>query len=288
VGGGDGVTGPDAPRTTPVVSVVMTTYRTPSPLLASSIRSVLTQTIAELELVLVLDSDADDPDDQAGSVLDDLADPRVTIIRPGRIGRGRALNVGREEARADLIAVQDADDESHPERLERQVAALARHREVGLLATGVRRTADLEAHARWLLPDPSSPSRVGDRILATNPLVHSSVIARRAALEAVAGYSVSRQWQLDYDLYLRLRGNGVVLSTLSEPLVLKRLHADQYFENSPAPLDRLWSAYRLQLAHARSERVLRRYAYGALASGRFATRGVRQLVRTRRPTPARG
>jgi hypothetical protein len=144
------------------------------------------------------------------------------------------------------------------------------------------KTGDLTAHADWDLPPPSPPVVIGDRVLVGNPLVHSSVTARRDALTAVSGYSTTREWQLDHDLYLRLHRQGVGLGRLPEPLVLKREHPDQHFERGGRAFERLWSAYRLQLDHTRAEPTARRLTYRALASGRLATRGALQLVRTPR------
>ncbi len=85
-----------APR--PAVSVVVTTHGTPAPLLAMALSSLLDQTLRSLELVLVADG-ALDP--EARQVVMDLAenDPRLVLIEPGRVGRGRALNIGVDAAR---------------------------------------------------------------------------------------------------------------------------------------------------------------------------------------------
>ena len=48
----------------------------------------------------------------------------VRVIRPGRVGRGRALNIGLDAAAGEFLAIQDSDDESHPLRLEHQLATL--------------------------------------------------------------------------------------------------------------------------------------------------------------------
>src|SRR5262245_51533193 len=96
----------------PAVSVVITTHRSPPSLLDAAVRSVLQQTMDELELVVVVDEELGDPDGSLGPELE--VDDRVVVVRPGRVGRARALNLGVERARSDLVAVQDADDESHP------------------------------------------------------------------------------------------------------------------------------------------------------------------------------
>ena len=62
-------------------------------------------------------------------------DERVTVIRPGRVGRGPALNIGLKAARGDLIGIQDADDASHVDRLMCQSALFAADPDLALLGT---------------------------------------------------------------------------------------------------------------------------------------------------------
>jgi hypothetical protein len=66
---------------------------------------------------------------------------------------------------------------------------------------------------------------------------------------------------------------------LSDPLVLKRVHADQVFEAGTPFLPRLLSAWRLQVAHARTEQVPQRYVFVAAASVRLAARVGRVSLR---------
>ncbi len=52
-------------------------------------------------------------------------DTRVRAIAlPQNVGISRSLNRGLQEARAGIVAIQDADDFSEPRRLEREAAVL--------------------------------------------------------------------------------------------------------------------------------------------------------------------
>src|SRR5207247_10729352 len=73
-----------------------------------------------------------------GEILARARDPRVRVEHQTRAGLTRALNHALALARAPLVARLDADDLALPERLERQLAFLAAHAEVGLLGTGAR------------------------------------------------------------------------------------------------------------------------------------------------------
>ena len=105
-----------------LVSVVIPTYnRTES--LRRAAASVLAQTYANLELIIVDDA-SDVPGAQA--VAEALDDPRVRFVRREvNGGAGAARNTGVEAAKGDLIAFHDSDDEWLLDKLER-VSELAR------------------------------------------------------------------------------------------------------------------------------------------------------------------
>ncbi len=113
----------------PLVSVIIPTYKRPA-LLRRSVMSVLAQTYANLELIVVDDCSPDETPEVMGA----FTDPRVRYIRLETNQKaGRARNAGIAAARGELIAFQDDDDLWLIEKLERQVAALhAAPPEVGL------------------------------------------------------------------------------------------------------------------------------------------------------------
>ena len=129
---------------TPKVSVVVTSYATPTRLLAISLTSVLEQSIEDLELVLVADGELA-PENQ--EVVDELAraDDRLVVVNPGRVGRAKALNLGLDVARAPLVAIQDADDASHPQRLEIQTRLMTKTPKLSVLGAASAKALKLPA-----------------------------------------------------------------------------------------------------------------------------------------------
>ncbi len=107
---------------TPTVSVIMPA-RNASSSIARAIESVRTQSYSRLELIVVDDASSDD----TAAIVSEVTarDARVRLLRNSNCGgAGRARNVGLARATGDYITFQDADDRSHPERIERQLAAL--------------------------------------------------------------------------------------------------------------------------------------------------------------------
>lgn len=261
----------------PAASVVVTSYNTPTGLLAISLTSILGQTLEDLELVLVVDGDLT-PD--SAELIEALqrADDRLVVFRPGRVGRAQALNLGLDAARARLIGIQDADDASHPRRLEIQSALLERTPKLALIGADARVSASVTATADWQLRDDDPKvSVVGRSLLRSNPVVHSSVLARREALRAVGGYDERRRAQFDYDLLLRLKAEGLAIGHCSLPLVLQRRHPGQYFEGL-APASRAWGSCRLQVTHISQLQGPVKLAYYGVAGGRFAYQVARGMA----------
>ncbi len=106
----------------PRVSVVMAAWNAED-CIESAMGSVLNQSYSALELIVVDDASQD----ATREIVQKMAakDPRVKLVRNGR-QRGAAMsrNVGLTHASGAYLTFQDADDISHLERIERQLAAL--------------------------------------------------------------------------------------------------------------------------------------------------------------------
>ena len=103
---------------TPLVSVIIGTYNRPN-LLARAVRSVLSQTHGNFEIILVDDASTDNTPRVAQS----FADPRVNYVRH-EVNKGIAVasNTGFAHASGDYVALLGDDDEwVDPQKLETQL-----------------------------------------------------------------------------------------------------------------------------------------------------------------------
>jgi glycosyltransferase involved in cell wall biosynthesis len=105
----------------PRISIVMPVWNGET-YLREAVDSILAQTFIDFELVAVDDGSTD----ASVSILGSYGDERIRIIRQGRGGFVKAVNRGVAEARAAWIARHDADDVSHPQRLQKQWEAIQR------------------------------------------------------------------------------------------------------------------------------------------------------------------
>lgn len=103
----------------PLVSVVIPTRFRPR-IVHRAIKSALAQSLADIEVIVVVDG----PDNDTEQSLAAITDPRVRVIAlPAQVGGSEARNSGVRAARAPWIALLDDDDEWFPHKLQVQLAA---------------------------------------------------------------------------------------------------------------------------------------------------------------------
>src|SRR5271157_806066 len=100
----------------PLISVILPTFNR-SNYIERSIRSVLNQTYANFELIIIDDGSTDNTDE----VLNGFDDNRIKIIKRSHSGASAARNIGITVAKGTYLAFQDSDDECMPNRLEEQL-----------------------------------------------------------------------------------------------------------------------------------------------------------------------
>lgn len=214
----------------PEISVIITVFNGEK-FIGDSIKSILAQTYKKIELIIVDDGSTDNTIKE----IESFDDKRIHMIKAGRVGRGRALNIGLSNSRGEYIAIQDADDFSHPQRLELQQKIMSLNPHISVLGTRVRRIFGEEKLSWKTLPTQKtidfSIEEVSSKIIYYNPIMHSSVLMKKKILEQVNGYSEQRTNLFDYDLYIRIvAAGGSCWNMTVAPLVSKRLHDKQYFE----------------------------------------------------------
>ncbi len=205
----------------PFVSVIMAVYNGETNL-RETVSSMLEQTFTDFEFIIVNDGSTDDTE----HILARLTDPRIIVIHNEQnSGLAYSLNRGLERAQGKYIARIDADDLAVPERLEKQVAFLERHSEIGIVGNccvvidetgkrlGVARFPLKDLEIRWVS-------------LLTNSFNHPSVMIRRDIFrQHRLTYDPTFQASQDYELWTRMlaytRG-----ANLEELLTIYRISND--------------------------------------------------------------
>jgi glycosyltransferase involved in cell wall biosynthesis len=198
---------------TPRVSVLIGAFDNAATL-QRAIDAILGQTVTDLELLLVDDGSRDATPQIIAAAA--RRDERVrTLTMERNVGISRSLNEGLRAARAPVVAVQDADDWSAPERLERQLALLDARPEVAVVGS---RMHEVDPAGRPLAPRTSfRAGDVNDVLLRFNPIPNTSAAFRRELALHLGGYDERYRYAMEYDLWLRMADEHVVVA-LDEPL----------------------------------------------------------------------
>jgi glycosyltransferase involved in cell wall biosynthesis len=179
-----------------------------------AIDSIVNQTYQDLELLVV----DDESTDESLAIARSYSDPRVRVLSGhGRQGLVRTLNIGLRAASGEYVARLDHDDIARPDRLQKQVDYLDRHREVALVGS-VARLIDEDSREIGRVARPVSAIAIRWYSLVENPLIHSSATFRLAETMALGGYDETLPYAEDYDLWSRLLDHHEV-ANLAEPLV---------------------------------------------------------------------
>jgi Glycosyl transferase family 2 len=250
----------------PLVSVVMPAHNAAA-YIGEAVQSVLAQTFSDFELVIVDDGSTD----QTREILSRFNDDRIRILsHDQRLGVVAARNTAGHAARGQYLAVLDADDRARPNRLRVQVEYLGSHPQFVAVGGGAQRiTADGQRlNTVRYVRDPDLVSWIA---LFCNPVVHSTLMVRRADWLAVGAYdSADLYGTEDYGLILRLLRRGRV-SNLPLLLADYRLSPTQLtatsFQLQNIQADRLvHNALRLRLTSDISQELV--HAWRGLVLGK--------------------
>ena len=194
----------------PLVSIVMGSFNA-SPYITESIDSVLSQTYANWELIVVDDASTD----HTARLVEDVSkrDSRVKLIRR-EVNSNRpavARNTGLESATGDFVAFLDHDDLWYPRKLERHVLAHLKRPDIDLTHSAMLNYPNrLELRSFRTLPNPLLQKAGVQELRNWNRIVHSSVVARTNVVRELGGFDESIDLRAieDYHLWLRFAEVG--------------------------------------------------------------------------------
>ena len=189
----------------PLVSVVVPTFR-PDDDIFGAVASILAQSWRNLEVIVVDDASPQEFDETLARV--SRLDPRVRVVRQTTNGGTYvARNEGVRQAAGEFVTFQDADDWSHPRRVELQVAPLLS--DESLLATrswAVRAWGDLRLTYLGY-----TPRRVN---------ASSLLMRREEVLDLVGGFDeVRKSADVEFPKRLRAARPGSVRDLPSEAVL---------------------------------------------------------------------
>ena len=203
----------------PKVTVMMAVYNAEK-YLRQAIESILRQSFHDFELIIHDDGSTD----HSAEIIQSYRDSRIrAVLNPINQGEERVRNQCLQRARGEYIAVLDADDVAHRDRLQIETDFLNRNTDVSLVGSpheiideagrvvGIQRIYSDELAIKWGL-------------LLGNQFSHSTVMYRREDVLAVGGYDEALSYGSDFDLWVRLTTRGRLVN-LRYPLSQYRVHS---------------------------------------------------------------
>jgi glycosyltransferase involved in cell wall biosynthesis len=189
--------------------------------LGPAVESILAQTFADFEFVIIDDGSTD----ASPSILRQYADRDARVLVTVRENRGltATLNEAFAASRGKYLARMDCDDVALPERFARQVALLDADSAVAC-AGGWFQLIDGRGRMLTTLRPPADDAAIQAKLLRGHAAIcHPSAMIRRTAMERVGGYDTRFTTAQDVDLWLRL-GEVGTLANVAEPVLQFRLH----------------------------------------------------------------
>lgn len=209
----------------PAISVVVPVYNGELTI-AETVRSVLSQSFLDFELIVINDGSVDSTLD----VLAKIQDPRLKVLSYPNAGLSASRNRGIEQARGEFIAFIDADDLWMPDKLLAQWKCLREHPEAAVsyswtdfidgtgtpLGFGIHHTA-----SGCIFPDLLQSFFVGSG---------SNALVRRKVFEEVGRFDDTLNAAEDWDMFLRIAAR-YPFSAVPAPHVLYRITDDSMSRN---------------------------------------------------------
>jgi glycosyltransferase involved in cell wall biosynthesis len=208
-----------------VVSVIIPTHNRVN-LLKRAVQSVLAQTFQDFEIIIVNDCSTDQTREYLTSLVNENSKIQA-IHNIQSLGGSRSRNAGIELAKGKWIAFLDDDDTWMADKLTLQLQALTAHPEA------------VACSASYLINYPMNVKKIAhpplevtmSTLLRSNCLGGASVcICSAEVLKRVAGFDDKLRSAQDWDLWIKLREQGKIIS-LPEVLVQYYVHFNYRISN---------------------------------------------------------
>lgn len=203
--------------------------------LDDAIASIVAQTCKDWELILVNNASTDRSPSIAAAWA--AKDVRVVLVEEPVQGVAAAMNTGMRMARGTYIARMDADDISHPDRLDEQLEFMEQRSDIDVLATQVELRSELEMSegrqnfVMWQNTLLASEDLFLKRFVDA-PVALPTLLFRQHLPERY-GYFSTGPVPEDFELWLRWMHQGVRFAKLPRPLLVERDHSGRLTRTHP-------------------------------------------------------
>ncbi|OYR42852.1 glycosyltransferase family A protein [Halorubrum sp. Hd13] len=200
------------------VSVVIPTYERPE-FLPGSIKTAVEQTYDDIEVIVIDDGSKEL---YADKMVSEFSESVSCVRHEDNKGLSAARNTGIRNANGEYIAFLDDDDRWHKTKIARQVEAIKKDKQVGLVTCLV---ASISPDNEIIYCETSAPDGdCSEELLIGNSIgTPSRVLVRRKAINDVGAFDESLPTKQDWDFYMRLCQNWRV-GAVEDYLCFRTIH----------------------------------------------------------------
>lgn len=200
----------------PKISVIMPLYNGEK-YLKEAIDSILHQTYADFELLLIDDASSDNTE----NVIRSYNDNRIVYIKnEENLGLIKTLNKGLNFAKGEFIARMDQDDIADVTRFKKQINLFEKNPDLGVCGTWF--TCFGDQIKERVLDHPENDEDIKISLLGRSTLGHPTVMMRKSAIQDLR-YDENYTSAEDYEFWIRL-SRVTKLQNIPESLLQYRFH----------------------------------------------------------------
>jgi len=200
------------------VSVLLSVYNGAGTI-QRSLNSLVDQTYDDYEIIVINDGSTDD----TANILDKYSFDRLKVYHLEHVGLPKALNYGLKKCQGEYIARMDADDWSHPSRIELQANWLDNNPDVDVVSCLVEYGGNREENLGYALHVDWINTLVADKEIKANrfedsPIANPSSMFRSSLIKTYGNYSEAPIPE-DYEFWLRLMDADVKFHKIDKCLL---------------------------------------------------------------------
>jgi glycosyltransferase involved in cell wall biosynthesis len=203
--------------------------------IGAAIESVLSQTFAAFELLIIDDGSVDN----TVEVVSNFNDPRIKLVKSNHQGVAATLNLGLHQAQGSYIARFDADDICHPTRLEKQFHFLENNPGYVLCGSDASYMDESGEHLFHFRCIGHSHEEISAQLPEHCPVIHSSVMFKKEPVMNAGCYPIDAHNFEDHLLWVQLANSGKYFN-FPEELIKVR------FNPASVTIDEKWRGRRFR------------------------------------------
>ncbi|WP_419887265.1 glycosyltransferase family 2 protein [Neobacillus niacini] len=221
-----------------LVSIIITSFNREK-YIKDCLESILAQTYRDIEIILVDDCSTDNTlqifnefKREAVEKRPEMKDRIISISLPRNVGYAGPLTLGMFLSKGEFIAIQDSDDISHSERIEKQVSYLIANPQYELVGTLFSSFFDYKNGKLIGLRRPVRWIKFNEEIYKVykrggHCICHGTTLFRGSVFDRLGGFTRRLGKEADFEFLQKCIKNGVKANNLPEVLYYYRRHPEQ-------------------------------------------------------------